>query len=91
MNASGAVTKHNEYGANMHPDEYPEAFKVQVKKNGRCIKCFGYRHRPNQTEACRQFTPLSYEEAKAFLANEANVASVANVANEARENAIEKD
>ena len=47
---------------------YSEQFKAQLKKEGRCFKCLGHGHRPNQTEACRKAAILSFEEAKALLA-----------------------
>lgn len=50
-----------------HPDEYPEVFKDQLKKDGRCLKCLGHGHRPGR---CRSTKHLSYEEAKALLVKE---------------------
>ena len=55
----------------IHRDEYSEDFKAKLKKDGRCFKCLGYGHRPNQTDApCVGSTPLSFEQAKAILAKE---------------------
>ena len=53
-----------------HTTSYSEEFKVKLKKNGRCFKCLGHDHKPNQTDACRDSAPLSFEEAKAMLVRE---------------------
>lgn len=52
------------------PSPYSEQLKDQLKKEGRCFKCLGYGHRPNQTEACMASKALSFEEAKAIVAKE---------------------
>ena len=49
---------------------YSDQLKTQLKKEDRCFKCLGRGHRPNETEACRKTTSLSFEEAKALLAKE---------------------
>ncbi|KAF6220166.1 hypothetical protein HO133_003297 [Letharia lupina] len=49
---------------------YSEQLKDQLKKEGRCFKCLGYSHRPNQTEAYMASKALSFEEAKAIMAKE---------------------
>ena len=59
--------------------DYPSNFKAQLKNNGRCFKCLGYGHRPGPEAPCANAKHLSYEKAKALLANEA------------KENAIEKN
>ena len=60
---------------------YSDQLKAQLKKEDRCFKCLGRGHRPNETEACRKTTSLSFEEAKALLAKE----------EKAKEKAVEKE
>ncbi|KAM0800592.1 hypothetical protein BDR22DRAFT_851104 [Usnea florida] len=66
------------------PEQYSEQLKAQLKKEGRCLKCLGHGHWPNKTEACRKTTSLSFEEAKALLAQEDRAIM-------AKEKAVEKE
>ena len=64
---------------------YSDQLKTQLKKEDRCFKCLGRGHRPNETEACRKTTSLSFEEAKALLMKEEEKAIMA------KEKAVEKE
>ena len=67
--------------ATKHPDKYSKAFKAQLRKSERYLKCLGYDYRPKSEALCANIKHLSYEEAKTRLVNEAK----------GLRNAIEKD
>ena len=49
-----------------HPDAYPEDFKQQLLKEGRCLKCIHKGHLPTDEKApCKHTQSMTYKEAKA--------------------------
>ena len=61
--------KETSNAATKHPDEYSEAFKAQLKKSERYLKCLSYNYRSGSKAPCANIKYLSYEEAKTRLIN----------------------